>query len=190
MSVDKGQSTRDLYRAAFAGSEIEEPDREDGRSGRRAQRFVRAADVVTLGLGLWLLGAPYALNYNGGGGLDGFWNDAIVGAVVSLAALVRLADPGRGAAVRVGSILLGVWLLLAPAVLGYVGGAAAKATANEVTVGVLVAVLALISLLASASMAKPDRSDADSDSNTLDLPRGGATARVRRDRDERPGSPA
>ncbi len=190
MSVDKGQSTRDLYRAAFAGSEFEEPDREDGRSGHRSRRVVRVADVVTLGLGLWLLGAPYALNYNGGSGLDGFWNDAIVGAVVSLAALVRLAEPGRGAAVRVGSILLGGWLLLAPAVLGYVGGTAPKATANEVTVGVLVAVLALISLLASASVPKPDRSDADSRPDTLDLPWGGATARVRREGDAGPGSPA
>lgn len=166
MTVDKGQSTRDLYRAAFSGSRVGEPDGDDRTTGCSALRVVRTADVVTLGLGLWLLAAPYALNYSGGGGLDGVWNDAIAGAVISLAALVRLAEPGGGVVVRAGSILLGGWLMLAPAVLGYVGGTAPKATANEITVGVLVALLALTSLLASASVTKRDRSAPDGGSDT------------------------
>ncbi len=190
MNADEGRSTRDLYQAAFTSSEAPQSHRDVGRSGGRARRVVRAADVATLVLGLWLLGAPYALNYNGAGGLDGFWNDAIVGAAVSLAALVRLGEPDRGAMVRVGSILLGAWLLLAPAVLGYVGGSSPRATANEVTVGILVAVLSLVSLLASASVPKPDEPDSAGGSDTIDLPWARASEPVRQEDDGKPVRPA
>ena len=119
-------------------------------------RLVRIADVITLVLGLWLIGAPYALDYAEASGVEGFWNDGVVGAVLTFAGLIRLVAPLGALAARLASLLLGVWLTLAPAVLGYVGGSAPMATVSEVTVGVVIAVLALVTVLAAAAVSGAD----------------------------------
>ncbi|HEY6744337.1 MAG TPA: SPW repeat protein [Mycobacteriales bacterium] len=111
---------------------------------------MRAADLATLAAAVWLICAPYVLNYTGTGRLDGFWSDPVTGAVLGLAALVRLADPDRAVLVRWASLLLGGWLVAAPFLLGYGAGSAPRATANEIAVGAVVAILAGVSLRAAA----------------------------------------
>jgi hypothetical protein len=147
MTVTDRDSAHELYRAAFA------PRPElDAALRQSARRAARAADVLTLVAGLWLICAPYTLSYTETArSLDGYWNDALAGAVIGLAALVRLADPLGAVAVRVGVLALGCWLVAAPFLLGYGGADAPRATANEMVTGVLVALLAVVSLRAGTA---------------------------------------
>jgi hypothetical protein len=133
----------------------EAPPTVNGRPARHARggrhrAVLRAADLATLAGAVWLVCAPYVLNYTGIGRLDGFWTDTLTGAVIGLVALVRLADPDRAVLVRWASILLGVWLAAAPFLLGYAAGSAPRATANEIAVGVVIALLAGVSVLVTA----------------------------------------
>ena len=149
MSIDARPSVPDRYRAVIDRA-AELRAAQEGVRRRRALTIVRYGDVVTLAAALWLTCAPYALGYTGTGRLDGFWSDALAGAVLGIAALVRLSDPDGALAVRVGSVLVAGWLTAAPFTLGYSGGAAPKATVNEVAVGALVVLVTLLGLRALA----------------------------------------
>jgi hypothetical protein len=94
-----------------------------------------APTILLVVSGLWLIVAPFALNYPTGS--PGVWNDVILGAVV---AIVALANSG----IRAGwlswvNFLLGVWLIVAPFVLTYHSVAGAW---NDVLTGVLVCLFA------------------------------------------------
>lgn len=73
------------------------------------------------------------------------WREARVRAQATTARVAHLW-------VRVGLLVLGVWLTIAPFALAYrPAGAPARATVNDVLCGVLVVALALFSLLAQGS---------------------------------------
>ncbi|MHA6793790.1 SPW repeat domain-containing protein [Pseudonocardia bannensis] len=115
--------------------------------------------ALTFLAGIWLIMAPFALNYqNLGPGFDGYWNDVVIGAAIALVALVRMASPYRSAAVGVVNIGLGAWLILAPFTLGYnLGADAMAATWNDIIVGVIVIVLATISAVLGRRGQRADR---------------------------------
>lgn len=97
--------------------------------------------------GVWLVLAPFVLGYPDG--FAGWWNDIVVGVAVAVVALVRMVAPIRAATVGLVNISLGAWLVAAPFVLSYNDDrVAAAATVNDLTVGVGIAALAALSMVA------------------------------------------
>lgn len=90
-------------------------------------------------LGIWLMAAPAVLNY--GSDHPAGINDRIIGPLVVTFAVVAMSEvlfPLRRA-----NYALGAWLLIAPWVLGYLGGPV-SAIVNSLVVGVLIIVFARI----------------------------------------------
>lgn len=97
----------------------------------------RWQDWANLILGLWLVLSPWLLGFSGTPAA--LWNALLIGVAVGLMALLHLRDgPMWEEWVKV---ILGVWLILSPWVLGFSG--VANAMWNAVIVGLLVGVLAL-----------------------------------------------
>jgi hypothetical protein len=150
MTVGADGSTREAYRAVLLRA-VDSRAADVRARSRRAATVARWCDVVTLLVAGWLTCAPYVVGYTGTGGLDGFWSDAVGGAVLGATALVRLADPLGARVVRVAGVLVGGWLATAPFTLGYGDGSTPRATLDEVLVGALVVVASVGSLAAVTS---------------------------------------
>ncbi len=71
------------------------------------------ARLINLALGIWLMAASSVLRY----GEPARTNDYIVGPIAATFAIIAISEATRG--VRWVNALLGVWLVLAPWVLGY-----------------------------------------------------------------------
>lgn len=97
----------------------------------------RWQDWANLVLGVWLILSPWLLGFSATPAAT--WNAVVVGVVVALMALLHL----RGGPMWEEwlNVLLGVWLILSPWILGYSG--MGNAVWNALIVGVLVGVLAL-----------------------------------------------
>ena len=80
-------------------------------------RWVSGLDVLA---GVWLLCSAFFIPPGGGPEAGGvFWNFLIVGALVSLMALVRAGGAYRQAWLSWGNLLLGAWVVISPWALGY-----------------------------------------------------------------------
>jgi hypothetical protein len=97
-------------------------------------------DPLNLILGVWMVASPWVLNYSTQ--RDPTWNAIILGILIALAALFALFRVMAWE--EWGNVVLGVWLVISPWVLGFSG--MAQAMSNAVIVGVVVAVLALWAL--------------------------------------------
>ncbi|MHA6793801.1 SPW repeat domain-containing protein [Pseudonocardia bannensis] len=98
---------------------------------------------MTFLAGIWLVLAPFALNYMTGSGFDASRNDLVIGATIALVAIVRTVVPVRSTALGTVNVALGAWLIIAPSLLAYTAGAdALTPTWNDVLVGVIVLILA------------------------------------------------
>ncbi|TFU14942.1 SPW repeat protein [Thermus tengchongensis] len=97
----------------------------------------RWQDWANLVLGVWLILSPWLLGFSGTPAA--MWNAVIVGAVVGLMALMHL----RGGPLweEWVNVILGIWLILSPWILGFSG--MGNAMWNALIVGVLVGILAL-----------------------------------------------
>ncbi|CAA7620699.1 SPW repeat protein [Magnetospirillum sp. UT-4] len=106
-------------------------------------------DWVNLALGLWLFVSPWVLGYTGlAGAATNSWILGIAVAAVATAALISYAQWEEWL-----NAVFGLWLLVSPWVIGFVGTGEASVAPlwNHVLVGVAVAVLALWDGLAHAS---------------------------------------
>ncbi len=97
----------------------------------------RWQDWANLVLGVWLILSPWLLGFSGTP--TAMWNAVLVGVVAGLMALMHL----RGGPMweEWVSVVLGVWLILSPWILGFSG--MGNAMWNAVIVGLLVGALAL-----------------------------------------------
>lgn len=105
------------------------------------------ASAVTFLAGVWLIIAPFALNYTAtGGGFDGYWNDVVIGIAIAVLALVRAVAPREVPWFSLVNVGLGVWLIVAPWVLAYNELIdATGATINDMVVGAVVLLAAACS---------------------------------------------
>ncbi len=94
-------------------------------------------DGANLILGVWLLISPWILSYVLGS--VPAWNAHIVGIVVGVAALAALVAFHKWE--EWVNVVLGVWLIVSPFLLGY--AMLANALWNQIIVGVLIGILAL-----------------------------------------------
>lgn len=106
----------------------------------------RAAVATASGLnvlaGLWLIIAPFVLDY---GSRDSYGNDIIFGGLVAFLALLRISGAYRESWMSYVNTLVGVWLFVA----AFVVQSTARAAWNDVILGVIVFCLGLVSASAS-----------------------------------------
>ncbi|MBI1734571.1 MAG: SPW repeat protein [Candidatus Rokubacteria bacterium] len=97
------------------------------------------ASWTILALGLWLIVAPFALAY--AGTTAAAYEDVILGIVIGALALWRGLGPETPSMTGVSWLLAtgGLWVVLAPFVIGYAGTTAA--VWNDVIVGLAVLIL-------------------------------------------------
>ncbi|MGE0407442.1 MAG: SPW repeat protein [Candidatus Korobacteraceae bacterium] len=92
------------------------------------------AQLLSAGIGIWLMAAPAVLHYHGAART----NDRIVGPVIAMFALVAVWEVTRG--LRLANLPSAIWLLLAPWILSY-GNAE---TLNSLVAGSAVLALSLV----------------------------------------------
>jgi hypothetical protein len=98
-------------------------------------------DIVA---GVWLIIAPFVLGYSVVPAA--LWNDLLVGLAIIVLSATRTAGEGyRMAWPSWTNVALGVWLILAPFILGY--STITAALWNDIILGVIVGGLALWSAL-------------------------------------------
>jgi SPW repeat len=98
-------------------------------------------DVVNAVLGVWLLASPWALAYQGETSAMG--NAVVVGIALAAAALGAILVPRAWEEWT--ELILGVWMIVSPWVLGFAAQQTAMITA--VATGVVIAALALWTVL-------------------------------------------
>lgn len=114
----------------------------------------RLLGVVPMLAGLWLLAAPFVLGYpTAWPHQRAFVVDLALGAAVASLAAVHLLAWRRDRRAAVGTLLLGLALLVAPVFLGYRNDPALSTAAlNDVVVGPVVMLGAALALAASSSL--------------------------------------
>lgn len=96
-----------------------------------AKGEVKTASGINLTLGAWLVIAPFLL----GATAPATWNDVLAGLAVLALAGTRIAKPAASTtSISWINLSIGVWLIIAPFVLGY---SSQVAIWNDVIVGVL-----------------------------------------------------
>jgi len=107
---------------------------------------VRTSGGLDILAGIWLIIAPFLLNYSARGGSVA--NDVIVGIVVLVLAGVQISGENyRTSWPSWINVLLGLWLIAAPFLLGYPSGSAAMW--NDIILGIVVGALSLTSALSA-----------------------------------------
>lgn len=127
---------------------------------QRMRETVQWTSGINIVAGLWLIIAPFVLGYEGI--QAALWNDVLVGIIVAAFAVARVARPLMNPSLSWLNALLGLWLIVAPFVLGYGGaiegealaaegavGGAQTALWNDIIVGVIVLVLGAWSALSA-----------------------------------------
>jgi hypothetical protein len=94
---------------------------------------VIGAGVVNLVMGMWLMAAPWVFGY---ARTEAGWNATIVGLVVMAIAVVRIVRPARRVWLSVVTLGLGIWLVVAPFVIGDVS--TARVVDNLVVAAVII----------------------------------------------------
>lgn len=110
-------------------------DTHDTHGEETHQGGVALPSVVNFIAGLWLIAAPFALEY--AAYPDRMWNDIATGIAIVFLAAIRVLRPAGTTGLSWLSFVLGAWLVASPFVLGNV----AANFWNDVTIGVVVLIL-------------------------------------------------
>jgi hypothetical protein len=109
---------------------------------------VYSTSGINIVAGLWLIIAPFVLGY--AAVQAAVWNDIVIGVAVAIMAIVRVTQPARYEGLSWVNVVLGVWLILAPFMLGY--ARIQPAVWNDVLMGLVVLALAATSAMATRQM--------------------------------------
>ena len=92
---------------------------------------------VNILLGIWVIVAPFVL----ASALfsAAIWNNIATGAAVAILALIRTSMP-RQSGWSWGNVILGIWLLISPFVLGF---AAPRLLWNNIILGIIIALVGI-----------------------------------------------
>jgi hypothetical protein len=112
----------------------------------RHQGQVSTASGLDVLAGIWLLISPFVLAFHRLSGIATS-NDVVLGIIIGLLALGRLSSPVRSAWMSWINVVLGIWVLISPWVLGF--GNVQSAVTNNVIMGIIVIILAGWSALAT-----------------------------------------
>jgi hypothetical protein len=106
----------------------------------RTDNTINTSSSVTLLAGLWLIIAPFILNYSGLG--VSATNEVILGIVVGILALISLTNHEMVWPAWV-NLVLGLWLIISPFMLGY--SAISQVIWNDIVLGIIVGASAITS---------------------------------------------
>ncbi|MDZ4225747.1 MAG: SPW repeat protein [Candidatus Andersenbacteria bacterium] len=113
---------------------------------QQARTSVKTASGLDALVGLWLVLSPFILGYSLLTGA--LWNAIIVGVLVILLAGMRALGEGyRSAWPSWVNLVLGLWMIVAPFIIGYAGVMAVLW--NSIIVGALIVILAAWSALST-----------------------------------------
>lgn len=104
---------------------------------------VKLASGLNVIAGIWEILAPFILGYSGF--VTPTTNAIIVGLIVAVLAAIRFLGAYSAAWMSWLNAVLGVWLIVAPFILGYGN----PARTNDIIVGIVIAVLGAWSALAT-----------------------------------------
>jgi predicted membrane-bound dolichyl-phosphate-mannose-protein mannosyltransferase len=110
-------------------------------AGRDELQRARWASVGNVLAGVWLMVAPFALNFGSNGMAT--WNHLIVGAVVLVLAAIRAFNPSEREGISWVNVVLGIWMIVSPYLLGYAD--VNPAQTNSLITGALILILAAFS---------------------------------------------
>jgi SPW repeat len=91
---------------------------------------------TNLVLAIWVIISPFVLAFPSSRAI---WNNVATGVVVGILAIIRLSVRQQRGWSWI-NVLLGIWLIISPFVLGFVAGAALW---NDVVLGIIIAAMAL-----------------------------------------------
>jgi hypothetical protein len=112
-------------------------------AAHRAQ--VQTASGLDVLAGIWLIISPFIIGY---GALTGATtNDVILGIVIGILAAIRFFGAYEAAFISWINVILGIWVLISPWVIGY--STHTGALANNIVMGIIVIILAAWSALAT-----------------------------------------
>lgn len=114
---------------------------------------VYSTSGINILAGLWLILAPFALDY--ATVEAALWNSVIVGIAVAVMAIVRVTQPREYEGVSWVNFVLGIWLVVSPFVLNLMNIEAL--VWNNIIVGVIVLALAATSAMATRRLHEPHR---------------------------------
>lgn len=101
--------------------------------------------------GIWLLISPFVLSF--GSATGAVTNNVIFGIIIGLLALFRFFNPRQAVGVSWLNVVLGIWVLISPWVIGF--SAYSVATSNNVIMGIIIIILAGWSALATGMNSEP-----------------------------------
>jgi hypothetical protein len=113
------------------------------------QGQITTASGLDVLAGIWLLISPFVLVFQHNAGA--ITNNVVLGIVIGVLALYRFFAPARDAWVSWVNVLLGIWVLISPFVVGF--NNMSTATTNNVIMGIIVIILAGWSALATTDTA-------------------------------------
>jgi hypothetical protein len=111
---------------------------------------------INLILGLWLIASPFALGYSGVAHTAAV-EEVVMGIIIAACSWWWLAAEAPMMGMAWFEMLCGIWVLIAPFVLAY-GAVAARAKANDVWVGIVVLIVAIVAAIGIGQTAAPPRS--------------------------------
>lgn len=109
---------------------------------------VLTASGLNVLAGIWLIIAPFVLGYSDG---DPYWNDIVFGAIIAVLALARVSGAYRMPELSWINALIGAWIFVSAFWLDD----SARASWNDVILGIVVFVLAISSATASEAATSP-----------------------------------
>lgn len=119
-----------------------------------ARTTVQTASGLDIVAGAWLILAPFILGYSMVNAA--LWNDILIGVAVIILSALRTGRSGyRATWPSWINVVLGVWLILAPFILGY--ASIGSALWNDIILGIIVGGLAMWGALATPSMDESPR---------------------------------
>lgn len=109
-----------------------------GHDELQRARWASAGNVLA---GLWLIIAPFVLNFEGADNAQ--WNHIIVGLAVLVIAAIRAFDPDEREGMSWVNVILGLWMIVSPYLLGYAD--VNDAQTNSLITGAIILILAAFS---------------------------------------------
>ena len=110
-------------------------------AGHAELQRARWASAGNVAAGVWLILAPFVLNFEGADTAQ--WNHIIVGAAVLVLAAIRAFDPDEREVLSWMNVVLGLWMIVSPFLLGYAN--VNDAQTNSLITGVIILALAAFS---------------------------------------------
>jgi membrane protein YdbS with pleckstrin-like domain len=108
----------------------------------------RTASILNVLAGIWLIISPFVLAFTVLPAA--MWDSIAVGIVVLLLSWGRATNPDRAVGLSWINLVLGLWLIISPFVLGY--ALYPRPLWNHVVLGIVVAILALWSALTTPAL--------------------------------------